>query len=438
MRVLLVSYYFPPSGGSGVQRPTKFAKYLPQSGWDVTVLTVDPKYASYPDLDDDMVNELPDSVDIVRTRAWDPYNIYARLLGKDKQDAIVVHMSDTDAPGWKDHLARWVRANVFVPDARVGWVRYAVKEAVELYQEEPYDVVLTTGPPHSVHLIGKRLARRIGVPWVADFRDPWTGIFYRADMPVFPLVDRYEKRLEKSVLTEADEVVVVSMKDKHDFEKLTGRTVSYIPNGYDPEDFHGAGDNRRTDSTNFERNRFVLGYVGVLDEPSNPQHLWTALGNASGALPEVSISITGRAEEGVLRQIREAGLNVISNGYLPHEDAVRAMHDCSLLFFCVYKGEENRYLVPAKLYEYLATGVPILGVGPVDGEAAKILDECGAGKMFDYRDRQGMTDYLMQHYEAWERGQPVSGAPIEHVQKYSRIALTEQLALLLDTVVEGQ
>lgn len=434
MRVLIVSYYFPPSGGSGVQRPTKFAKYLPESGWDVTVLTVDPDYATYPDLDDKMMDELPASVDVVRTKAWDPYNIYARLVGKDKQDAIVVHMSDTDEPTWKDHLSRWVRANVFVPDARVGWYPYAVKAALKEHDRQPYDVVLTTGPPHSVHLIGRRISQKLGIPWLVDFRDPWTGIFYREDLPVMSIVDWYEKRLEKSVLKDADEVVVVSMKDKHDFEKLSGREVVYIPNGFDPKDF----DQTVQESVGSSRgDTFILGYVGVLDEPSNPDQLWLALSDISEEVPGLQLSVTGRAEPSVIRQAQESGADVVSHGYLSHDEAIRKMYDSSLLFFCVYKGDENRYLVPAKLYEYLASGVPVLGVGPVDGEAARILEESGAGKMFDYRDRSGMADFVRTHYRAWQLGKPMSGARDAYVEQYSRTGLTKQLAALLDEMTGG-
>ena len=430
MRVLLITYYFPPSGGSGVQRPVKFAKYLPAFGWDVTVLTVDPKYAAFPDVDSRMVHEIPEKINVVRSRAWDPYNLYGKLQGKKKEDSIVLHMSDTEEPGVKDYLSRWIRANVFIPDARVGWYPYAVRAAMREHQVRPYDVIITTGPPHSAHLTGKRLAAKLDIPWLADFRDPWTGIFYRSEMPVSRLADRFEKRLELSVLKKADSVVAVSKKDQHDFEQLAGRRVEYIPNGFDPEDFPDVAD-ARTD-------KFVLGYVGGLDETSNPERLWAALKEGAEEMPQLRVSITGRAEERVVEAVRSTGVSVSSHGYVSHAMAIRNMLDSSLLFFCVYKGADNRYLVPAKLYEYLASGLPIMGIGPVDGEASKILARTGAGRMFEYSDQAGMRAFVTEHYHAWRSGKPGRGASPESVKEFSRIALTERLSGVLSRLVENR
>ena len=248
-RVLVISYYFPPSGGPGVQRMLKFVKYLPDFGWQPTVLTVRADHASYPDLDATLEAEIPASVEVVKTRSWDPYALYARLQGKSRTEAVGVGFVKDEAEGWMQRLAKWMRANLFLPDARVGWVPFALHAAKRMMEQEPFDVVITSGPPHSTHLVGRALKRRFGCRWVVDMRDPWTDISYYKELPHTPPALRMDAALERSVLSRADAVISVS-EGVGDLLKAKAPLHQYetLPNGYDPADIeylivsHGHGD----------------------------------------------------------------------------------------------------------------------------------------------------------------------------------------------------
>ncbi|NNE34705.1 MAG: glycosyltransferase family 4 protein [Rhodothermales bacterium] len=428
-RLLFVSYYFPPSGGPGVQRTLKFTKYLPDNGWAPTVLTVDPQYASYPDLDETLAADVADDLAVIRTRSWDPYASYARILGRSKDDTVGVAFVREESAGLRQRVGLWIRANVFTPDARYGWVPFARKAADTLYREQPFDAVLTTGPPHSTHLVGRGLARKWGVPWVADMRDPWTGIYYYPQLPMTSLAARRDRRLEKSVLTEADAVTVVSSSMVTNLNKRVDREYVYLPNGFDPADF-------QKDSVPSD-DRFVIRHIGTLSRTQNPKAVWSGLQSLVSSTPgDVVVELIGHVDAEIMVSLRERGLGdtVRVFPYVDHDRAVALMQAASLLLLVIPDGDSAHEIVTGKLFEYLASGRPTLAIGPPDGDAGTILSECQGGRMLDHHDPKGVHSFLAEQVAAFKRGERVVGADTSDIQQYARPAQASALANVLDRV----
>jgi glycosyltransferase involved in cell wall biosynthesis len=273
-----------------------------------------------------------------------------------------------------------------------------------------------------VHLAGKRIAKATGVPWLADFRDPWTMIFYRDKLPTSSLVDRFEKKLEDDVVKSADAVLVVSARDQAYFENIRGSRVGLITNGFDPADL----PNEIVESADLpRRSRLVLSHVGVMNETRNPTFLWTALASLK---TDIEVRLIGRIDDVVREQVISKVPDVVIEPNVAHEVAVRKMFDADLLLFTVNQGDGNDSMIPAKIFEYLATGKPILGIGPVDGDAAVLLRDLDAGAVYAYEDSKGIQAFLKRHVEAWQDGRPISGCASEAVQQFSRRDLAGRLA----------
>ena len=422
LRVLLVTYYFPPSGGAGVQRPLKWVRYLPAAGVETVVLTV--RAGAYPHLDAGMAADVPRSVEVYRTHAPDPFGLYGRLTGRSRDEAVAAR---TGQVGQSERLAerasRWVRANVFVPDARVGWVPFALARAVRLHRRRPFDAVVTTGPPHSAHLVGLALKARLGVPWLADFRDPWTQIHYTGALGRSALAERLDGRLEARVLRTADAVVTVSEPLRHDLEALApGVRVAVVRNGFDPADF--AGPPPVVD-------RLEVAYVGALYDV--PTTLLDAVARLRGDGTDVRLRFIGKAPEALMAEAGARGIaDLLSvEPAVPHADAVDAMRRTALLLLVVEPWSYAAGVVPGKTFEYLASGRPVLGLGPPDGEAAQIVARAGGGQTFAHGDVDGVAGALRTHAAAWGVGTPTPGAAPEALAPYARPAQAAHVAEIL-------
>lgn len=436
-RVLYIAYYFPPAGGPGVQRTLKFVRYLPDHGWEPTVVTVRADRAAWPATDPSMLAEVPDAVEVVRTHAWDPYAAYARLKGRSKADSVGVGFADPEAPGLFEQVARFIRANVFLPDARVGWVPFARRAVARLMREQQFDALITTGPPHSTHLVGRWAADRFGLPWLADFRDPWADLSYYDQLPFLPWSRALDARQEQRTLNRAEALVTVSRAVA---ELLSGRTatpVHVIPNGYDPEDFRGVlpvrGDG------------FRVVYVGTLTEAQNPHALWETLVALRAGGRDVRLHLVGRVDAAVRNSLMASGLApddadrddspVRITPYVPHREAVAHMLGADLLLLCVPRTAESEGILTGKLFEYLAAGRPLLAMGPAVSDAARIIREAGAGVMVEYSDRAGAAHCVESRYHAWKAGTAPDGPNPDYLHQYTRSALAGQLALTLQSLV---
>lgn len=434
-QVLFITYYFPPAGGSPVQRILKYTKYIQSFGWQPVVLTVEAgAYAVY---DPALAAQVPDDVEVVRTPAWDPFAWYSRLTGKSADEALSVGFASTSRPDWKEHVARWIRANIFLPDARVGWVRPGIKAGHALLKHRRFDAILSNGPPHSVHLIARALRRKHGIPWLADFRDPWTDIDYLADLPQTRWARKLDLRTERSVLETADRVVTVSPTCARMLEAKTPKAnVSVIYNGFDAEDFQ--------DLTPEPQPHFVLLYAGSMNAARNCPAVWQALAalRKAGQLPDLQLQFLGTVDVAVRENLAHLDLLGCATfrGTVSHHETLTEMARSAVLLLVINRvgAPLEHGIAPGKMYEYMAAGRPVLGVGPVDGDAAAVLHETQAGTMFDFSDETGIKAYLAQHYAAWAAGTPRVGADPERAAAYSRRAHTGRLAALLDQMTEGK
>ena len=420
-RLLIVTYYFPPAGGVAVQRVLKFVKYLRDFNVEPVVLTV--SNGAYPKLDHALEAEVPEGVAVYRTASLDPFGVYAKLTGKRRTEAIPA--GSVGAATGLSRLARWLRANIFIPDARVGWVPFAVREALRLHAEYPFDAVFTSGPPHSSHLIGRALKRRAHLPWVADFRDLWTGINYAQELPITLWAHALTSRLEQSVLQEADQVVTVSPSWAKELERIGGCPVEVIHNGYDEDDFQEVWQDSR-----LAPDYFILAYVGSLYASRNPVALWKTLADLrnAGELVRLRLRLIGSVDDVVRQSLATYKLDVDEVGHVSHDVAVREMARSTLLLLLIEPFDKAEGMLTGKLYEYLASGRPVLGLGPPRGDAAELLIEAGAGRMFDQREVGGIVNHLRSLYIAWENDIMLPGAYPQAIHSYSRHTQASQLA----------
>ena len=414
-RLLIITYYWPPTGGSGVQRWVKFSKYLPQLGWQPVVYT--PENPEQLARDESLLGDVPACAEVLKTRIVEPYEIYRRLTGG-KMGEGEVNPVNAQKKSFKKRLSLWVRGNCFVPDPRVGWVRPSVRFLKRYLAEHPVDAVVTTGPPHSVHLIGRGLKRALGLHWIADFRDPWTEMFYYKHLALSPAADRAHHRLEQSVLDEADTVISVSPPVAADFRARTKTPVVLITNGFDEEDFPAGAV--RNDG------KFRLVHTGLFAADGNPLNLWDALAERCAADPafrsRLEIRLAGKVDTAITAAIRERGLgeNLVDLGYLPHDETVREQRGADVLMLPLRQEPEYAKVLPGKIFEYLAARRPVLGIGDEDGAAATILRDTGAGEMFGWDKKDELLAFLdAPHPEP------------EGIEKYTRRALTAQLTQIL-------
>lgn len=421
-RVLVIAYYWPPSGGSGVQRWVKFCKYLPSLGWQPVVFA--PENADYPSLDPSFEAEVPSSVEVLRGRIWEPYAAYRKLTGARSTEVTEI---SSGKKTWKQKLSLWIRANLFVPDPRVGWVRPSVKLLKKYLKEHPVDAIVTTGPPHSVHLIGRKLHRALGTSWVADFRDPWTEMYYLKYLPMTSLTWRKLRAQEQAVLDECTTVLSCTPLVQEDFQSRTSTPVACITNGFDEEDF--AGDAAAGDGL------FNITHTGLFAADGNPLTLWKVLGAMAEADPAfreaLRLRLAGKVDVEVLQAISAAGLqdNVVELGYCPHDAAVREQRSATVLLLPLRNDPQYRPILPGKLFEYLAARRPVLGIGQSDGAMARVLSSTAAGVTIDWDDSPAMEAWLREKWQAFRDG----GIPATEgeIGIYSRRATARALAELL-------
>ena len=433
-RVLIITYYWPPSGGSGVQRWLKMSKYLPEYGWQPVIYTSE--NAEYPIIDHSLEKDVAPNIEVIRRPITEPYSAYKKFLGINKDETVkmgFIQEKEKDK-NWKSDLSLWVRGNFFIPDARCGWVKPSVRFLKEYLNEHPVDAIISTGPPHSMHLIALKLKEALGLPWIADFRDPWTEIDYYNDLHLTAWADRKHHRLEQEVLTKADKVVTVAPDGARRLGRLGNRNVRTIYNGFD------RNDDAQTPVNLSEQ--FTITYLGVLSKIQNPSNLWQALAELikedSGFDESLRINMIGQIDSTVVSSINENGLtqHVAYSPYMPH-DQVSAVHRSStLLLLLLMPDSEPRAkgLLTGKLFEYMASGRPILCIGPEDGDAARILRETGAGQTISFEDKEKIKEALKNLYQRYlENDLPNNtNTTIEH---YSRKNMAEKYAKLLNQSV---
>ncbi len=424
-KVLIITYYWPPSGGAGVQRMLKFVKYFSQFGIEPIVITVDEKKASYQLTDSTLLNDIPKNISIIKTNTFEPFEIYKLITNKKE----IPHsgFANEPNPGAVQKVMRFIRGNFFIPDPRRGWNSFAIKAASKIIETEKIEAILTSSPPHSTQLIGLKLKKKYNLPWIADLRDPWTDIYFYDKLFHTTLAKRIDENLEKKVLENADAVLVVSQDIKRIFstksKKIDANKISVIPNGFDEDDF--------TKHTINNSEEFSITYTGTFADMYKIDGFLAAFKRIIDLHPTIDIKLKfiGLISNNLPEKIEKLALqNYVSfQKHIPHKEAVKALQESTMLLLVIPNIEKNEGILTGKLFEYLGSGKPILCVGPPKGDAAVIIDECEAGKVFDYDNENEMFNFIEQNIILWKK-KLLDNLPNTKVDKYSRKKLTQDLA----------
>ena len=420
-KILIITYYWPPSGGAGVQRWLKFSKYLPEFGYEPIVLTVDDQFASYAQLDYSLNQEVSPDLLVHRTKTFEPYKLYRRLTNS--KEIPYGGFSNQKKIGLFEKLSRFIRGNLFVPDPRRGWNKYALAKALELIRLGKIEIVITSGPPHSTHLIGNKLKMRTGIKWIADFRDPWTDIYYYKDLYHSGLAARYDRCLEKKVLSNADKIITVSDEvGKLLLQKIPHATdkIAVIPNGYDETDF---------DTIEPVANEmFTIAYTGTISLSYRIEQFIDAVSGLPDHVKEkLKIRFVGNVPDEIIHlfNLKNLGSAIEVMGYIPHRDAISQMCGASMLLLAIPDSPDNKGIVTGKFFEYLASKRPILAIGPLGGDVDLILQQCGAGRLVSYHETEKMKEFILEIFDLCQKGEiwnKTNGA-----EKYTRRNLTKEL-----------
>ncbi len=428
-KVLIISYYWPPSGGAGVQRWLKFVKYLRDFGWEPIVFC--PENPEYPETDLSLFKDVPDKLEVLKIPIWEPYQVYKKLLGQKKEDKInAAFLSETKKNKTLENFSVWVRGNFFIPDARKFWIRPSVKFLAKYLKENPVDAIASTGPPHSTHLIARRIASAAKLPWLADFRDPWTNIDFYKDLKLTGWADKKHHQLELEILRYADAVTVISNSMAEDFNKIYQRKYDVITNGFDTSD---------VEAPDPEKDRkFSVAHIGTLVNTRNPIPLWEALKSLlttrHDLAEDLEIKLVGKVDFTVTVSLETFGLSrfVRKIDYMPHDEVVRCQRQSQVLLLIINDTPNSKMILTGKFFEYLAAKRPILCLGPEDGDAAKILEETNSGLIAGFGDVEKMKSNILFFYDGFKKG--TLSIQSHETEKYSRRELTRQLARTLDSI----
>jgi len=424
-KVLIITYYWPPAGGPGVQRVLKFAKYLPEFGWQPIVLTV--KNGEYPAIDNSLQDDIPSICKVYKTFSLEPNMFYKKFTGMAVDEKIPTALLAAESTNWKKRLANWIRLNLFIPDAKIGWIPFAVRKGKKIIKAERPDIIFSSSPPPTVHLIAHKLAKWSGIKWVADFRDPWTDIYHYNDVKRSAWSLNWDKDKEKEIVTTAGEIITVSQNVAELLnEKTTNqREIYIIPNGYDEADFIDLGE-----ETTFDK--FTIAYAGKINNQQNPSNLWKILGNMVRENPTFAanfrILLMGNITDEVITEIKQNNLEkeLKNPGYVDHQTALKNLKESHILLLLIPNTGKNKGIITGKIFEYMAMEKFILGVGPKDGDAAETLAQTNTGRMFEFNEIQEVRNEMKRQYKNWQKGltQKVSR---EEIMKYSRKELTKKL-----------
>jgi hypothetical protein len=432
-RVLIITYYWPPSGGAGVQRWLKFVKYLRNYGWDPVVYTVENPEA--PALDYSLEKDVPSGLEVIRRPIWEPYSFYRKFVGLKKHEKISAgFLSESKQTGFTQKISVWLRGNLFIPDARKFWIKPSIRYLTNYLRNNTVDAIVSTGPPHTTHLIALGIKKRLGIPWLADFRDPWTSIDFYNQLMLTTTADRRHRILEQKVLKAADRIVTVSWNWAKDFDALGAPHTKVITNGFDPEDFPEV-NNKKPDS-------FLLTHIGSLNKDRNPEFLWKILGEKvkgdENFRDKLRIRFIGKTDFSVFESLERHGLSLCSEkiDYVPHDEALSLSADSSVLLLLINDTPNSLGIIPGKVFEYLATRRPILCIGPRNGDSARIVSETNSGYAVNFGDEAVLNTALQELFSSYSENRVKQNE--SSIDQFSRKALTGDIAQLLDEISNSQ
>jgi len=433
--LLIVAYYFPPSGGPGVQRVLKHVRYLPEFGWNPIVLTV--SNGDFPARDESLMKEIPEGMHVERTHIYEPYGIYRLLTGKKKGTSIDVNVikKEGQKSGFTDKLAEFIRATFFIPDARIGWMLTAPKAVDQLVAKLGIDAVYSSSPPYTCSLIARYAKRKHGLPWVAGFRDPWTGFISSPKRWSIP--SDIDRAMERSVFTEADEVECAwkgIIKDALvKYPKIDPSKFHHVPNGFDSADYPTVEKSRNE--------KFTLTYTGSMYGRRNPAALFEAIERliADGSLnqDEICLRFIGRFGNEVLEMFESASfresIELIS--YIPHHESIEYLMQSDLLLLIVDESKESEEIVPGKVYEYMGTKIPIIAIAPEKSAIAELMHETRAGIVAHQTNIAKIASIVLEYFTHWKTGLGDFMPDTDLINSFERRESARKLASLLDSIL---
>ena len=429
-KVLIISYYWPPSGGAGVQRWLKFVKYLGNFDWEPIVYT--PENPESPETDESLFKDIPENVTILKNHIWEPYLAYKKFMGRGREDKIQsAFLNEKKSNPLTENISVWIRGNFFIPDARKFWIKPSVRFLEKYIGKNPVDLLMSTGPPHSMHCIGQLVASKCNLPWIADFRDPWTNIDFYSALKLTKWADQKHHRLEREVLKNASAVITVSKSMAEEFNNICKRNYDVITNGFDTDDIIPAA-NIITDK------KFSIAHIGSLVSSRNPHVLWEALKaileQDKGFRDDLMIKLVGKVDFSVNNSIEQFGLSeyIEKTDYMPHNEVVKMQQQSQVLLLLINNTPNSKSILTGKFFEYLAARRPIICIGPPDGDAATILKGTNSGLVADFNDVQTMKENILTFYDQYKSGKLVSES--RNIEKYSRKELTKSLSEIMNRV----
>lgn len=431
-KVLIITYYWPPAGGGGVQRWVKFSKYLESFGWNPVVFTVE--NGEYPILDDTLSLEVPAELELIKVPIVEPYSLYKKFVGKKKDEKVDPNfLSQGKKLSWKDQIAVWLRGNIFIPDARMWWIIPSVRRLNSYLKANPVDAIISTGPPHTCHVIAYKVATKFKIPWIVDYRDPWTQIDFFEDLKLSKWSKMKHINLERKILNACNAIITVGKTMAEDLSAITTNQNKYvITNGFDEAD--------KPDSSVQLDDDFSIVYIGTMNDARNPLILWQALSELKNQkhplIDKVNVKLVGKPEVIVSQSIKKFNITELVEfcGYVKHQKAIEFQNAARVLLLIINNTTNNRSILTGKIFEYMATGRPIMCIGPLDGDAAYILKQIDNAKVLQYDDIEGAKQFLVDQFKNFISGKAEQSSNKENIDQYTRRNLTKKLVSILDII----
>jgi glycosyltransferase involved in cell wall biosynthesis len=431
-KLLVATYYWPPSGGAAVQRWLSFANKLCEEGWQVHILTVSPKWATYQLQDQSLVAQIDPRIIVHTTKTLEPFGIYKKIFGKDSIPKPA--FSNETSPSLLKKAFRFIRGNFFIPDPRIGWKKYAVPKANKVIEEHEIATIITAGPPHSTHFIGKELKRKTNIKWIADFHDLWTDVIYYNMLYHTPIIKQWDKRLERSILENADHIITVGEKYKEKLlsksGSLTSEKISVLRIGYDEKAV-------AVQTTVTKQNAFIITYTGSIADFYQPEVFIACLREILSTYPHVPfiLRFVGVLSAGIKALIIDAGLEsyLEETGYVSHAESISFLIASTVLLLVNPVTKDEEMVIPGKLYEYLAAQKPIINITSSKAETASIIAECNAGRTFERTQKNELMDYMKGLITLWINDKNIDIPPSGCTSIYSRKEITKRLIDVIET-----
>ena len=423
-KILIITYYWTPAGGPGVQRWLKFVKYLRIFGIEPIVYA--PKNPHYPMIDPEIGNDIPSDITIIKHSIIEPYTI-ASLFSKEKTQKISSGIIPTKNMSWIEKCMLWIRGNLFIPDARVFWVRPSIRFLEKYISKNQIDTIITTAPPHSIHLIGLGLKEKMKhLHWIADFRDPWTNIGYHSSLFLTQISAKKHLKLEQKVLQTTDNIIVTSFSTQKEFQQKTDKPITVITNGYD--DYQPLSISLS--------DKFLLSHIGSLLTERNPIILWRVLRDLIAENQEFAtnfrLCLAGKISDEVFTDLDKNGLTPFLElkGYITHNEVLTLQRQSQVLLLLEINHPKTEGIIPGKLFEYMVSGRPILAMGYKNWDAGEIIRQTNTGKVLPYDDYKAIKDCILTYYNLYKKQALQITNPIG-LSVYHRRNLTQKLAEII-------